>query len=496
MGDSERRSVPVSENSCGGDVAETRRLLLKMAPGCRWRRPLAALFLIALTFFGVSNAASINSYTRGASAVGSDTPTDQEREAFLSGFLGERVNYGESGGNQDTSSKSAPDHDSEESTVEDAEDSSPAYENASSDESVKSRWSSPKRNRYYGHGHDHDSHGHYDNRHDLYDDSYDFMTSDFSDDSEIKTAHFSGDRHDRYDDHYEEDEEDSFYKASMDCRFEVNTYAKDPEECSKIEEKDYNADPLFDNPHKTSSRGACFWDFELAKLEGGANACLCPRKEKGCKTAKQCYWFKYKTPDHSKKSDKRDGRDKYYGRGKKDRHEDKEVEAGVCMHNSERFYNLMAQLLAKRGKKQFALNIKYNSAPARGKLPYGPHGPAVIGFGEELGKYLDARYPDHVENYQFDPKFDPYLWLGYKHPKGDHGKKGHGYGPDGPHRSGVFYGHFGAHDYGYGKHHGGKHGKDHHGHMSDHMDDHHMYGDDDHGYDHGHDDDYGYEDSY
>ena len=41
---------------------------------------------------------------------------------------------------------------------------------------------------------------------------------------------------------------------------------------------------------------------------------------------------------------------------------------GVCMHNSERFYNLMARLLKSRGKKDFALKIKYSAAPARGDL--------------------------------------------------------------------------------------------------------------------------------
>merc|ERR1712168_1630630 len=253
--------------------------------------------------------------------------------------------------------------------------------------------------------------------------------------------------------------------------------------------------------------------------------CLCPRKEYECKAKKQCYWFKYKTADHKKdgkykdddkhkdhrKHDKYSKKDRYdhkdhddnwdrYDRkehdGRKDHHDKDKKDIGVCMHNSERFYNLMARLLAKRGKKEFALNIKYNSAPARGKLPYGPHGPAIIGFGEGLGKEFDKIFPDDAYNYQFDDKFDPLLWLGYNHPERDHhdkhGRKGHkgrgysrggygghgfgGFGGYGGHSYGGDYGHFG-HDYGYGKH-------------SDHEydeDDHYGYGDDDH---YGHGDDY------
>merc|ERR1712029_24602 len=163
--------------------------------------------------------------------------------------------------------------------------------------------------------------------------------------------------------------------------------------------------------------------------------------------------------------------------------------------------------------------IKYNSAPARGKLPYGPHGPAIIGFGEGLGKEFDKVYPDDAYNYQFDDKFDPLLWLGYNHPERDHhndkhGRKGHkgrgysrggyggygghgfggygghGFGDYGGHGYGGGYGHFGQHDYGYGKH--SDHGYD------DHEDDHYGYGDDHygHGDDHYDNDHYGYQDKY
>merc|ERR1719419_1281370 len=35
----------------------------------------------------------------------------------------------------------------------------------------------------------------------------------------------------------------------------------------------------------------------------------------------------------------------------------------------------------REGKKSFAINIRYGATPARGNLPYGPWGPAIIGYG-------------------------------------------------------------------------------------------------------------------
>merc|ERR1712168_1606911 len=35
----------------------------------------------------------------------------------------------------------------------------------------------------------------------------------------------------------------------------------------------------------------------------------------------------------------------------------------------------------KERKKSFAINIRYGATPARGNLPYGPWGPAIIGYG-------------------------------------------------------------------------------------------------------------------
>merc|ERR1719309_954510 len=44
-------------------------------------------------------------------------------------------------------------------------------------------------------------------------------------------------------------------------------------------------------------------------------------------------------------------------------------------------YIKLHNLLKQRGKKNFAINIRYGATGARGNLPYGPWGPAVVGYG-------------------------------------------------------------------------------------------------------------------
>merc|ERR1712029_27767 len=447
----------------GGDVGgETRSEWLSSDTCKKIMAWLLAFVLLWSMSFEASNAAVVS--PRGASALGSDEPSNQERNEFLAGFLS-NMGLKNSGPSDDgmLTSNAIP---MPEGSVDAKEDPKEPEESGS----PKAR-KAPRRYKHHDDYYDHDDYGH---------GGY-------------------------YEDDYEEHEdEDPFYKASVDCRFEVYPYASDPKQCSEVakEQTDHHFEPdvLLGDLHKHTG-GACYWDFHLAKLKGNKKGCLCPRKEYECKAKKQCYWFKYKTADHKDDDKHKDHRkhDKYskndhdnwdrYGRKDHDGHKDHDdhkdkKDIGVCMHNSERFYNLMARLLAKRGKKQFALNIKYNSAPARGKLPYGPHGPAIIGFGEGLGKEFDKVYPDDAYNYQFDDKFDPLLWLGYNHPERDHhndkhgrkGHKGHGYSRGG---YGGGYGHFGHHGYGYGKH------SDHD--YDDHEDDHYGHGDDDH---YGHGDDY------
>merc|ERR1719419_705191 len=52
----------------------------------------------------------------------------------------------------------------------------------------------------------------------------------------------------------------------------------------------------------------------------------------------------------------------------------------------------------REGKKSFAINIRYGATPARGNLPYGPWGPAIIGYGnpspsQQIGLFRRLRGP-------------------------------------------------------------------------------------------------------
>jgi len=256
---------------------------------------------------------------------------------------------------------------------------------------------------------------------------------------------------------YDDDhKEEAFFKASTDCRFRIEPKAKDLDDCVEL---------------VVDSELSCFWDFKLAKLH--KPACKCPRTtKKQCSedklTKKQCFWHTSKPAE----------KDSY---GKKKKKEKTEDEHGVCMHNSERFYNVLSRLLAKRGKKDLSLQIHYSSAPARGKLPYGPHGPAIIGYGDEFEKAYD-RYEEEARDYDRRP-YDSHQLSPY----GFHG----GFG------GGAFPG-YGFDRFGFGRRRGYGYDDDHYG-----YDDHDGYGYDDHdgGYDDddhdgGYDDDYGYEPDY
>merc|ERR1711874_630808 len=86
----------------------------------------------------------------------------------------------------------------------------------------------------------------------------------------------------------------------------------------------------------------------------GNEACMCPATELTCRAERpQCHW--YKDPNSVFKE---------------------------CMGNSERFYGMLQKLLLKRGKKDFAIKIRYGATAARGKLPLGPWGPSIIGHGD------------------------------------------------------------------------------------------------------------------
>merc|ERR1719447_469688 len=98
--------------------------------------------------------------------------------------------------------------------------------------------------------------------------------------------------------------------------------------------------------------GKCRFDPYRAMVDPNS-ACLCVATQETCtKNRDGCYW-----------------------------HEDPETHYKECISKAERFYNQLYALLSKRGKKSFAINIRYGATPARGNLPYGPWGPAIIGYG-------------------------------------------------------------------------------------------------------------------
>ena len=91
--------------------------------------------------------------------------------------------------------------------------------------------------------------------------------------------------------------------------------------------------------------------------------CVCPRNQIDCSEAgnsKQCVWL-----DTTQKDDV--------------------IKSGKCIHKTEVLYNVLYKKLKSRGKKSLALSIYYNSKPAQGRAPYGPHGPFIV---DAVGHYL------------------------------------------------------------------------------------------------------------
>merc|ERR1712088_1279118 len=101
-------------------------------------------------------------------------------------------------------------------------------------------------------------------------------------------------------------------------------------------------------------------------LEDSAGLCVCPRTQLDCSDAedtKQCVWLDTTKPGEPK--------------------------SGKCIHKTEAIYNALFKKLSSRGKKSLALSIYYNSKPAQGRAPYGPHGPYII---DAVGHYLQKGY--------------------------------------------------------------------------------------------------------
>jgi len=142
--------------------------------------------------------------------------------------------------------------------------------------------------------------------------------------------------------------------------------------------------------------GACKWDYQRSNQ--GLHACLCPATKQTCSAdRKECYW--YQMPEE--KAQKLGNQGVVY------------IPTHACINSAERFYYLLAGLLKKRGKKDFAIKIRYGATPARGQLPLGPYGPAIIGGGafsseglakQTLAKNLLSRF----SNPGWTPNHNPY----------------------------------------------------------------------------------------
>ena len=84
------------------------------------------------------------------------------------------------------------------------------------------------------------------------------------------------------------------------------------------------------------------WDY--LRSNQGLSACLCPATKQTCSLdRKACYW--YKMPEE--KAHKLANQGVVY------------IPTHACINSAERFYFLLAGLLKKRGKKDFAIKIRY-----------------------------------------------------------------------------------------------------------------------------------------
>merc|ERR1712166_481724 len=157
---------------------------------------------------------------------------------------------------------------------------------------------------------------------------------------------------------------------------------------SRLEEEpaDIITDKTMNCRFKTASLNAlgdC--DAGCALLQG---QCLCPRNTKDdCETEKQCYWLVVAQAE------------------------------GKCIHQTERLYNALFKKLNKRGKKDFAIQVFYNSRPGKVNLPNGIYGPHTIGAFSHLQglrhQYKPIGYNSHMNKYGYGGYNQPQGYGGY-----------------------------------------------------------------------------------
>merc|ERR1712002_1290271 len=134
----------------------------------------------------------------------------------------------------------------------------------------------------------------------------------------------------------------------------------------------------------------------------------------GCEENKQCHWLQNTKHD------------------------------GKCIHQTERLYNALYKKLNKRGKKDFAIQVFYNSRPAKVKLPHGLYGPHITG----AFNYIKGLQP-YYKPIGYNSYLNTYGLGGYNHHGYGHAH-GHGYGGYGYGNRGYGHGGYGHDNGGYG----------------------------------------------
>jgi len=173
-------------------------------------------------------------------------------------------------------------------------------------------------------------------------------------------------------------------QVSVNCRTVVLPNVT-PGECNEIKLGELGGDPLEETLYGEANRtlsemkGRCRYDPYQHVIDP-SKACLCVATRQTCEKGRQgCYWYESKKTGHKE-----------------------------CISKAEKFYNMLYHLLNVRGKKNFAINIRYGATAARGELPYGPYGPAVIGMGNpnpttKFGVYK-GKMPQYIPGHQ-SPSF-------------------------------------------------------------------------------------------
>merc|ERR1712020_629039 len=107
---------------------------------------------------------------------------------------------------------------------------------------------------------------------------------------------------------------------------------------------------------------------------------------------------------------------------------------GKCIHQTERLYNALYKKLNKRGKKDIAIQVFYNSRPAKVKTPHGLHGPHIVGAFNHLHKlqpyYKPIGYNSYLNSYGYGGGYGGHGYGGYG------GNRGYGHGGYGNHGHG------------------------------------------------------------